>query len=245
MTRVDSASKGAATRGLRQAPRALLKGAVHRRCFSVTCADYPALFTSAVYRRSSKRPLCLPAVSEPVYREKPRSNRLSPAVTRSATISPTTDANLKPWPEHADTTCTRSWPGSRSMMKCSSGVFVKRHTEPARRARAFREIAPCERMKDLDVRVMNAAIDGIRVHALAEMVISANLEAGPPHSGKSVVRPSSTVRLKTGKRSARTSAGRRSRTRRRPGARAREERAYQGMKSANHEPALNTRLSAA
>ena len=53
-----------------------------------------------------------------------RSKRLRPVVTRSATISPTTGTNLKPWPEQAETTSTSSTPGRLSMMKCSSGVLV-------------------------------------------------------------------------------------------------------------------------
>ena len=39
-------------------------------------------------------------------------------------ISPTTLQNLKPWPENPAATKTFGEPGSASMMKCSSGVFV-------------------------------------------------------------------------------------------------------------------------
>ena len=43
-------------------------------------------------------------------------------------ISPITLANLKPWPEQAEANDDlRVASGCRSMMKCSSGVFVNMH----------------------------------------------------------------------------------------------------------------------
>ena len=50
-----------------------------------------------------------------------------PSSARSAAISPTTLANLKPWPLQGETTTTCGAPGSVSMMKCSSGVLVNMH----------------------------------------------------------------------------------------------------------------------
>ena len=57
-----------------------------------------------------------------------RSNEMSwlvsPLVAKSAIISPTTLQNLNPWPENPAAKKTFGKPGSASMMKCSSGVFV-------------------------------------------------------------------------------------------------------------------------
>ena len=53
-----------------------------------------------------------------------------PFSARSARISPTTGANLNPWPEnpHATLTCgNRGW---TSITKCRSGVTVYMHTCP-------------------------------------------------------------------------------------------------------------------
>jgi predicted ester cyclase len=53
-----------------------------------------------------------------------RSMRLAPASSRSATASPRAAECLKPWPEQAETTVTRSRPGARSTRNREPGTTV-------------------------------------------------------------------------------------------------------------------------
>jgi len=53
-----------------------------------------------------------------------RSWRLRPSRDSSAASSPMTGANLKPWPEQAETTITAGWSGWGPRTKWSSGALV-------------------------------------------------------------------------------------------------------------------------
>src|SRR5690349_10302253 len=70
-------------------------------------------------------------VPAPLAKRSSRKSEMSwavaPPVTRSARISPTTEQNLKPWPEKPAATIARSDSGWRSTRKCSSGESSKRH----------------------------------------------------------------------------------------------------------------------
>ena len=113
--------------------------------------------------------------------------RVSPSSARSARISPTTEQNLKPWPEKpAPTTAS-----SRLRVAVDQEVLVRGGLEEARLERdrrpgAVGEVALGERAERRLVLERRLARDRVRVAARALVVVAAELEARDAEGGEAV-----------------------------------------------------------
>src|SRR5436305_2182738 len=101
------------------------------------------------------------------------SCRVSAVSASSAMISPTTEQNLKPWPEKpaATTACGQS--GWRSRRKCSSGLFSKRQV--LSRPGTGRQVTLDEDAEQQLVLAVRLAVEGVGVDDLAAVVVAADL----------------------------------------------------------------------
>ena len=124
-------------------------------------------------------------------------------------ISPTTLANLNPWPEKPAAIDTCGSPGWTSRMKCSSGLLVNKHG-----LRAMVGPSASGKYRRMPSRStasssgVNLPVHAVRVRGLPTVVVLAELEAGDAVRGETVeaavVGPSI---LKTGKVSSRNHSG--------------------------------------